>query len=360
MIRSLTLLLALLLASGCVAPAPESASTPAFGDTPIIDIHTHIRMQIPDLPDLLRNNNIRAINICGGATNPESLKENQALYLGMFQEHGVLFPFASTFDVTRRYDPDYADQVAVWLDASYELGAVMTKIWKGVGLDIKTPDGEFIMPDDPMFDPVYAHIAARGKPLIAHLAEPREAWLPLDPNSLFYSYYSKHPQWHMYGKDEWPGWERIIAARDHVLEKHPDLTVIGAHLGSMSHDVDVIAERLDRYPNFYVEPGARTIAFTRQPAEKVRGFFQKYQDRVLYGTDLITATGAAYDEYPAFQRAKTAEEALKIYRLDYQYYAGTGTVDFYGAEVECLGLPRNILDNFYYGNAQRIIPGLIE
>ena len=206
MIRSLTLLLALLLASGCAAPAPESASAPAFGDTPIIDIHTHIRMQIPDLPDLLRNNNIRAINICGGATNPESLKENQALYLGMFQEHGVLFPFASTFDVTRRDDPDYADQVAAWLDASYELGAVMTKIWKGVGLDIETPDGEFIMPDDPMFDPVYAHIAARGKPLIPQQAERREKRPPRVPKPQFYSHYSKHPLCNKCKKNARPGW----------------------------------------------------------------------------------------------------------------------------------------------------------
>ena len=33
----------------------------------------------------------------------------------------------------------------------------------------------------------------------------------------------------------------IIAARDHILEKHPNLTVIGAHYGSLSHDVDEIA-----------------------------------------------------------------------------------------------------------------------
>lgn len=83
MIRSLTAPLALVLAIGCAAPppAPDSASGPAFGEIPIIDAHTHILMQIPELPDLLRKNKIQAINLCGGAAHPETLKESRALFL---------------------------------------------------------------------------------------------------------------------------------------------------------------------------------------------------------------------------------------------------------------------------------------
>ena len=51
-------------------------------------------------------------------------------------------------------------------------GAVAVKIWKEVGIEIKNRDGKFILPDDPLFDPIYAHLAKVGKPLHAHLAEP--------------------------------------------------------------------------------------------------------------------------------------------------------------------------------------------
>ena len=65
------------------------------------------------------------------------------------------------------------------------------------------------------------------KPLLAHLAEPIAAWLPLDPESVHYRYYSNNPEWHVYGREGFPSHETILAARDRILEKHPRLTVIG-------------------------------------------------------------------------------------------------------------------------------------
>lgn len=47
--------------------------------------------------------------------------------------------------------------------------------------------GSFLMPDDALLDPIYAHLARREKPLPAHLAEPIEAWLPLDPKGVHFS-----------------------------------------------------------------------------------------------------------------------------------------------------------------------------
>ena len=75
-----------------------------------------------------------------------------------------------------------------------------------------------------------------------------------------------------------------------MLAAHPKLRVIGCHLGSMEHDVDEIAKRLDRYPNFAVDTAARVVNLMAQPREKVRAFLIKYQDRVLWGTDLMEIT----------------------------------------------------------------------
>ena len=232
----------------------------------------------------------------------------------------------------------------------------MTKVWKEVGMEIKTPSGQFVMPDDPVFDPIYDHLAQSRKPLLAHLGEPVAAWLPLDPENVHHGYYSTHPEWHVYGREDFPSHAAILAARDRILERHPDLILIGAHLGSMAHDVDEVAKRLDRYPNFYVEVAARTRDLSRQPRAKVRDFFIQYQDRILYGVDW--SLRPAENSPSAEERLRFVENTEKRYRRDYQYFAGAGPVEMAGKQVEGLSLPRTVLEKFYSLNARRLLPGL--
>ena len=85
-----------------------------------------------------------------------------------------------------------------------------------------------------------------------------------------------------------------MEARDRMLEKNPDLVFIGCHLASLEWDVDVLAEWLDRFPNTAVDMAARMgdlFYQTRDDHLKVRDFFIKYQDRLLYGTDIIDRGG---------------------------------------------------------------------
>ena len=84
------------------------------------------------------------------------------------------------------------------------------KIWKNVGMQLKDQSGRFVMPDDPRFDPIYQDIAAHGKTLIAHLAEPDSCWLPPNKNSPDYSYYSEHPEWYMFKQPDHPKKAAII------------------------------------------------------------------------------------------------------------------------------------------------------
>lgn len=351
-------LVSLLIA--CGRSITDTETVPAFEEILKIDIHTHVFKEIPGLPDMMRKNNIRMINICTVGNNPDLLVMSETIAEHLFDKYGSLFSFASTFDLTKQYESDYVQQVRKWLDTSYRNGAVMTKIWKEIGMEIKNQAGEFIMPDDPLFNPIFEHIIQSGKPVLCHLAEPIGAWLPLNPDGIHYGYYSQHPEWHFYGKEGMPAWEQIIEARDNLLARHPDLTFIGAHLGSMSHDVDLIAQRLDRYPNFYVDCAARTKQLTWQPSEKVRKFFMTYQDRVVYGTDIIRRPDMQSSTQSDIEYKEDVEDIEEQYRLDYQYYAGSGTMVYYKKETECLALPRDVLEKFYFRNAQRIIPELVQ
>lgn len=335
--------------------SPAADAVPAFEQMRKVDVHSHVFEDLPALHAMLRRTNVRLIDICNPGTDGH-LALMHRVASGLAAAHPDVYSWASTFDLTTRDEPGWAARVTAALDETFAQGAVMTKIWKEVGLELKKPDGTYLLPDDPLFDPVYAHLASKGKPLLAHLAEPREAWLPLDPNGLHYGYYSRNPQWHLYGKPEFHSHEALMDARDRLVAKHPTLTVIGAHLGSMEHDVDEVAMRLDRYPNFNVEVSARTRNLTRQPTAKVRAFFLKYQDRLLYGVDRAWRPHRTPEETPTDEdRARFVEGLEAQYRRDWAYYAGSGTVDYSGTDVEALALPREVLEKFYHRNAERLI-----
>ena len=343
------------LSAAAHAVQAPATTAPAFEQIRKIDVHSHVYEDIPAVNAMLRRTNVRIINVSNPGTDGH-LAFMHDFNARLARAHPDIFSFGSTFDLTTRDRPHYAERVAEALDETFAAGAVMTKIWKEVGIELKRPDGSFMLPDDRVLDPVYEHLAKRKKPLLAHLAEPLEAWLPLDPNGLHYGYYSRNPQWHLYGKPEYPSHEALMDSRDRILARHPDLVVIGAHLGSLEHDVQEVARRLEQYPNFFVEVSARTRNLTRQPAERVRAFFVQHQDRIMYGVDRSWRPYRTPDVTPTDeQRERFAKDLEAQYRLDYAYYAGTGQMEYAGAHVEALALPREVLEKFYFGNAQRVI-----
>ncbi len=332
----------------------SAADAPPFEEILKIDVHAHIFEDLPQLVEMLRRANTRMINICNRGRDGH-LETMHRIALELYRKYPDLFPFASTFDLTRLEEAGYADEVIQWLEGTFQNGAVMTKIWKEVGMEVQRSDGSFVMPDDPVFDPIYAYLAKRDRPLMAHLADPIEAWLPLDPKRAHYAYFSAHPEYHLYGRAGYPTHAQLMAARDHVLEKHPRLTVIGAHLGSFEHDTDELAQRLDRYPNFFVDCAARTGDLARQPSAKVRAFFLKYQDRILYGSDINWKPYRETQPLTGKQRQTFAHRLEDRYRQDYRYYAASGPVEYNEETVEGLALPREVLEKFYHGNAERLI-----
>ncbi|HSU32663.1 MAG TPA: amidohydrolase family protein [Bryobacteraceae bacterium] len=257
----------------------------------------------------------------------------------------------TTFDPFKFSDPKFADRSVQQLNRDFAWGAVAVKIWKNVGMELRDQSGHFVMPDDARLEPIYKDIAAHGKTLIAHLAEPDSCWQPPNRNSPDYKYYSEHPEWYMYKQPDHPAKATIIQARDRILKGNPNLRVIGAHLGSLETNLDEIGRRLDRYPNFAVDVAARVAYLTIQPREKTRDFLIRYQDRILYGTDL---------SFSGRQNAETAEKTWeKRYEADWAYFSSRGTVEYQGRKVQALGLPAQVLSKLYHDNAVRWIPGVL-
>jgi predicted TIM-barrel fold metal-dependent hydrolase len=201
----------------------------------------------------------------------------------------------------------------------------------------------------------------QNRTLVAHLGEPRNCWLPVDQMTVDGDrrYFSSHPEYHGLLHPEIPNYEAQIAARDRMLDRHPGLRVVGCHLGSLEYDVDELAKRLDKYPNFAVDLSARIVHLQIQPRDKVRAFLLKYQDRILYGTDLQfgRGSGAAGADIEAQLARMTA-----TYESDAAWFATDQVLPLEriraGFTSRGVALPATALRKIFYENATRWYPGL--
>jgi len=320
---------------------------------PRIDAHAHVFQSSQAFYAMLDRLNVRLVNICVVDKHDRGYEEaapQHARALEVFKASQGKVAWCSTFDPQDWESPGFAERTIALLDRTFKDGAVAVKIYKSIGMELKSRAGKYLMPDDPVFSPIFDALEARDKTLYAHIAEPSAAWRPLDPASPHYGYYKSNPDWHMFLHPERPSKEAILSARDRMLARHPRLRVIGCHLGSMEENVDEIARRFDLYPNFAVDTAARVPDLMLQPREKVCAFLIKYQDRVLYGTDL---------ELKPWERP---EEALKRWEAefarDWKFFATDEKFQYAGREVLGLALPGNVLQKFYRQNALRWVPGI--
>jgi predicted TIM-barrel fold metal-dependent hydrolase len=326
-------------------------------DIPKIDAHAHLFYDRDFLLPLLEQWNMRAmvINITGRDALEEPMPKRWRAMLDIHKAHPERIALCTTFDPAPIGEPEFAERTIDELRRNVEQGAVMVKVWKDIGLEVKNPDGSYVQIDDPRFQPIWDYLIEAGVPVVAHIAEPRASWQPLDERSPHYAYYRDNPKYHFYKHPEAPSWETVIGARDRWVEQNPDLTIIGAHLGSMAYDIDEVARRFDRYPNFHVDTAERFGDLAAQPSDRVREFFIRYQDRILYGTDVI------------IQRASADAAAKKEEKVDYQeriendwkYLTGNEVFEttyqkfVNPVQVQSLHLPRDVLEKIYSQNAMR-------
>ncbi len=331
----------------------------------MIDAHMHYADDDPALLALLDELNIKLLNICvaektlnldRSQTEQNGWRGQADLYRTMAQTLPQRYAWCTTFDLPRFDDRDYAQDVIAALEQDFEAGAVACKIWKNIGMQVKNPSGQFFMADDPLLEPVLGYIEKAGRTLLTHIGSGLECWQPLTKENPHYEWYKNNPDWYMYGKPGYPTREQLMRSRDHLLERHPNLRIVGAHLGCLEDDLSQIAARLDRYPNFAVDTSARLVELATQNQDEVRRFLIDYQDRILFGTDVVmrqrpsTMTSAA--------RTQAVQRLRANYETHFAYFASAGPVNVRGHDVEGLGLPDAVLEKIYLTNAQAWYPDI--
>jgi predicted TIM-barrel fold metal-dependent hydrolase len=240
-----------------------------------IDAHTHIAQTGPAFVAMLERLHMHVLDILyvddtsQYRASLERQKQDALRFIASSRGRATL---CTTFDPFQLNDADFSQNAIEALNQDFARGAVAAKLWKNVGMEIKTAGGQYVMPDDPVFQPIYRDIAAQHKTLIIHAADPDGAWDPQARLDAVTGYYAKNPEWDLSKNPAAPRKEAILQARDHLLAMNPELQVVGAHLGSMENELDDLATRLDQFPNFAVDTAARVRRLTMQPRDKVRAF----------------------------------------------------------------------------------------
>src|SRR5450432_3342812 len=315
-----------------------------------IDAHTHIFQTDPAFVAMLERLHVHVLDILyvddtdAYQASLQLEKQDALKFVASSMGHATL---CTTFDPFKFKAASFSKEAIEALNQDFAQGAVGVKIWKNIGMEIKTGSGQYLMPDDPVFELIYKDIAAHHETLITHSAAVDAAWQSQEANSPNVKYFAEKPQWDM-SRAGSPEKKAILDARDHMLAMNPDLRGVGAHFGSMTEHLDDLAARLDLYPNFAVDTAARVQQLVVQPRDKVLAFVLKYQDRILYGTDLRLESGTG----------QTTSKWESEYALDWRYFATDDTFQYHGHAVEGLNLPRPVLKKLYHDNAVRWIPGI--
>ena len=240
-----------------------------------IDVHSHFRYSRSYLPKFFNKWNMQSVLVDVAIAKTTGTKRSWINYLAQEKNNPELFFLCSSLIGTNIDSPDFALLAIEQLEQEIGAGAKMVKVWKNFGMVTKDASGKFIQIDDKRLQPIWDYLIAKNIPVMAHIGEPLQAWRALnDPNNPHFIYYTDHPEYHAYKIAEIPLYETIITARDNWLKNNPKLRVLCAHLGSMSHNVDMVAERLEKYPNMYVELAARFGDLAGQDSEKVVAFLK--------------------------------------------------------------------------------------
>ncbi|MGF1557628.1 MAG: amidohydrolase family protein [Flavobacteriaceae bacterium] len=328
---------------------PPATTTEWSGER--IDTHAHFKYDRDYLEPFMKNRKMKAVLVDVSkidATDSISVERSWDEYVALAQKHPDLFWLCSSLIGVGIDAPDFAEKEIARLTKEIAQGAKMVKVWKNFGMVTKDNAGNYIQIDDPRLQPIWNFLKAQNIPVIAHIAEPLQAWRPLDPKNPHFGYYSEHPEYHAYNFPKIPSYETIIAARDNWIAKNPDLQILCAHIGSMSHDVDMVAARLDKYPNMKVELAARFGDLATQDSKKVRAFFEKYQDRIMFGSDF--GNGQVQDSLSHEQLVLEQEELAAQYDLLDAYLSSSDTLLIRGQTNVGLALPSEVLKKVYVTN----------
>lgn len=248
----------------------------------MIDAHVHLRPGSPDLlMERLNAFGARSFNALGvpalwGDGNNLQCLAAKKRWPGRAWAFGGLH-------WRGRHCPAPEQQLRLLLDAGFDgLKLLETKptLQKDLGF----------LPDDRHFEAMFKLAEERQVPILWHVGDPASFWdLSTAPD------FAVANGW-TYEGEGFLSLNELYGRTERVLERHPKLRVILAHLYFCSDDRAHLERLLSVYPNLHIDitPGSEMYRGFAADQPGWKAFFHQHAGRILLGSDLTNEPEDAY------------------------------------------------------------------
>lgn len=250
---------------------------------PAIDMHTHVYAR----NDQAIEQWIKAMDACGikksivftGATGARF----DSIY-NMYAKYGNRFELWCGFDYNGYDKPGYGPEAVKELERCVKKGAKGAGeiMFKGKGVPPNTLGRTMMLPDDPRVGLLFDKCAELGIPVNIHISEDKWMYEKIDSTN---DGLMNAATWQVKREYGSKSHEEMLDLFEKTLKNHPKTTFVAAHLVNCCADLTVLGNFFDKYPNLFADISARYGEIAPIP-KFVREFIEKYQDRIVYGTDM--------------------------------------------------------------------------
>lgn len=259
----------------------------------------------------------------------------------VYDKYGDRFELWCGFDYTGYEEEGWVENAIKELERCYKLGArgIGELGDKGEGLLYSKPTKAYgLHIDDQRMKPLIEKCGELGMPINIHVAEPYWMYLPMNKENdgLMNGYTWRIDK----DKDHLLEHGELVTSLEKAVRDNPGTTFIACHYANCGYDLNILGQMLDKYPNLYADISARYAEVSPVP-RSTKAFIEKYNDRLLYGTDM----GTNAEMYSiTFRILETADEHFYETELFNYHWALNG-----------LDLSDETLKKLYYENAQKIL-----
>ena len=305
---------------------------------PVIDMHSHpYAKTTAEIAEWVRNMDevgVEKTMILAMATG-EKFTEIYKKY----SAHPDRFEIWCGFDYSGYDQPGFSARAVKALEQCHDIGArgVGELHDKGKGLSSSTVTANGMHPDDERMDPVFERCGQLGMPVSIHVADPMWMYQPMDNTNdgLMNAYH-----WRL---DNQPGIVKLSGMVDileRTVKKHGNTTFIVCHFANLSYDLTRLGEVLDAHPNLYADIAARYAETAPIPRFAAK-FYEKYADRLVYGTDM------------GFEKSMY-QITFRILETDDEHFYEHEQFGYHWS-LNGFGLADEILRKVYHHNAEKLL-----
>ncbi len=319
-----------------------NVSINGYNSMPLCDNHMHLVYDLPlgeviDATKIISSHfNYDKIQIC---TLPHYNKTEN--YKGFYLKSIFSPSVYVSFGLDHHYDErDTSEYYLSEIKKYYEMGCDGIKIYEGKVQEYRKVGRKIC---DPVYDEFYRFAEEKKLPIVIHLGDPIEMW---DLSKC--SQYAIERGW--YCSEEDPTRDELRQEIDELMNKFPKLHVIMAHFYFMGDELEKASTFLDKWENACLDltPGGEMFVGFTNDYDKAYAFFEKYQDRIIFGTDTYLTSLSDNTPEKRYGARVNIVRAFLEKKEPFPFYQNKDIM------LKPFGLPSEILEKIYRKNFIRL------